>query len=76
MIKEMLMRKMLERELNKAGVSKVDQEKMIAMITKNPDLFQKIAMEAKAKIDSGKDQMSAMQEVMGSYKQELEKLKN
>ena len=49
MIKEFLMRKMLERQLK--DVPKEDQEKRINMITKNPELFQKIATEVKAKVD-------------------------
>lgn len=75
MVKEFLMRQMLGRELTKAGVAKADQDKMIDMIIKHPELFQKIAMEAKQKIDSGVPQMQAMQEVMQKYQSDLQGLK-
>jgi|APGre2960657505_1045072.scaffolds.fasta_scaffold06399_3 hypothetical protein len=78
MIKEFLMRKMLERQLK--DVPKEDQEKMINMITKNPELFQKIATEVKAKVDGTNggpkmDQMKATMEVMKNYESELRALK-
>lgn len=73
MIKEFLMRKMLEKQLK--NVPKEEQEKMVSMITKNPELFQKIAVEVKAKVDSGKDQMTATMEVMKNYESELRALK-
>ncbi len=72
MIKEFLMRKMLERQLK--NVSKEDQEKMIGMITKNPDFFQKIAIEVKARTDNGMDQTRATMEVMKLHQYELQKL--
>jgi 2-oxo-4-hydroxy-4-carboxy--5-ureidoimidazoline (OHCU) decarboxylase len=72
MIKDFLMRKMLERQLK--NVPKDQQEKMIAMITKNPELFQKIAMEVKTKTDSGMDQMKATMEVMKNYEGQLRDL--
>ncbi len=77
MIKEFLMRKMLERQLK--DVSKEDQDKMIGMITKNPELFQKIAEEVKAKVEGANgqpkmDQMKATMEVMKNYESELKGL--
>lgn len=72
MIKDFLMRKMLERQLK--NVPKDQQEQMIGMITKNPELFQKIGMEVKAKTDSGMDQMKATMEVMKNYEKELKAL--
>lgn len=77
MIKDFLMRKMLERQLK--DVPKEEQEKMINMITKNPELFQKIALEVKAKVDGASgpkmDQMKATMEVMKKYENELRALK-
>ncbi len=70
MIKDFLMRKMIERQMK--DVPKEDQEKMINMITKNPELFQKIAVEVKAKMDAGNtDQMKATMEVMKKYENDL-----
>ena len=53
---------------------------MINMITKNPELFQKIATEVKAKVDGTNggpkmDQMKATMEVMKNYESELRALK-
>lgn len=72
MIKDFLMRKMLEKQLK--GVPKEEQDKMITLITKNPELFQKIALEIKAKMDSGKSQMDASVDVMKNYQDEIKKL--
>ncbi len=72
MIKDFLMRKLLERQLK--NVPKEQQEQMIAMITKNPELFQKIGMEVKKRTDSGMDQMKATMEVMRMYESELRAL--
>jgi 2-oxo-4-hydroxy-4-carboxy--5-ureidoimidazoline (OHCU) decarboxylase len=72
MIKDFLMKKMLERQLK--NVPKEQQEQLIAMITKNPDFFQKIAIEVKTKTDSGMDQMKATMEVMKKYESELRQL--
>lgn len=68
MIKEFLMRKMIESKLK--NVSKEDQEKMIQLVTKNPELFQKIAEEAQAKGGS----MDATMEVMKKYENDLKGL--
>ena len=43
------------------------------MIEKNPQLFQTIAKEAQIKIKDGKDQMTAMMEIMQNHKEELKK---
>lgn len=72
MIKDFLMRKMLEKQLK--NVPKDQQEKLIAMVTQNPELFQKIATEVKAKTDSGMDQMKATMEVMKNHESELRQL--
>lgn len=71
MLKNFLLRKMLKSQLK--DVPQEEQEKLIAMIEKNPELFQKIATEAQAKMKDGKDQMSAMMEVMQSHQEELKK---
>lgn len=71
---------MLERQFKNApseiskNISKNNQEKMIAMITKNPELFQKIALEVKTKTDGGADQMKATMEVMKKYENQLVEL--
>ena len=50
------------------------REKILKIVSKNPDLFIKIAKEAQEKIKEGKDQMAAMTEVMQAHQEELKKL--
>lgn len=65
---------MLKSQLK--GVPEHEQEKIIKLVSENPALFQKIAAEIQAKMKEGKDQMSASLEVIGRYKDELQKLTN
>ena len=53
------------------GVPKAEQDRLIEAISKNPDLFKKIAEEAKSLTASGKDQMVAVKEVVSKYQKEL-----
>lgn len=71
MFKNFLLKKMLKSQLK--GMPEAEQEKLIKMIEKNPKLFQTIAQEAQAKIKDGKDQMTAMMEVIQNYQEELKK---
>lgn len=68
-LKTMLMKKMLQSKMKDVPV--VEQEKIFAMIEKNPDFFQKIAVEVQAKMKEGKDQMAATMEVMSKYQNDL-----
>jgi hypothetical protein len=72
MIKNFLMKKMLKHQLK--GVPQDQQDKLVGMIEKNPELFQQIAVEAQAKMKEGKDQMTAMMEVMQNHQEELKKI--
>lgn len=71
-IKNFLMRKMLASQLK--GVPQAEQDKLFQMIEKNPDLFQKIALEVQEEIKKGKDQMSATMEVTKRYESEIKGL--
>ena len=71
-IKNFLMRKMMESKMK--GIPQDQQEKMIAMIEKNPELFQKIALEMQEEMKKGKSEMDAAMAVMPKYKDELQKL--
>ena len=71
-IKDFLLRKLIKSKLK--GVPEAEQEKLIAMVEKNPELFQKIATEAQEKIKGGQDQMAAMMDVMKKYEADLKKL--
>ena len=66
------MKKMLKSQLK--DVPQDQQDKLIGMIEKNPQLFQQIAVEAQAKMKEGKDQMTAMMEVMQNHQEELKKI--
>ena len=72
MLKNFLMKKMLKSQLK--DVPQDQQDKLIGMIEKNPQLFQQIAQEAQAKMKDGKDQMTAMMEVMQNHQEELKKI--
>jgi predicted DNA-binding protein len=68
-IKNFLMRKMVQSKMK--NVPPEQQEKILAMIEKNPDFFQKIALEVQEKVKQGKDQMAATMEVMTKYQSDL-----
>jgi hypothetical protein len=72
MFKEFLLKQMLKRQLK--GVPQAEQDRIITIVTKNPELFQKIATEAQEHVKGGMEQMAAMQKVMMKYKSELEKV--
>ena len=60
---------MLKSQLK--GVPEDQQDKLLGMIEKNPNLFMNIAKEVQAKMKEGKDQMAATMEVMKKYQSEL-----
>ncbi len=71
MFKEFLMKKLIESKLK--HLPKDQQEKILSVVTKNPELFQEIATKIKAKIDGGMDQNKATMTVMMEYKDKLQK---
>lgn len=72
-LKTFLLKKMLSSQLK--GVPQAEQDKIFAMIEKNPDLFTKIGTEVQEKMKrENKDQMAAAMEVMQKYKSELQGL--
>lgn len=72
MFKELLIRKLIQSKLG--NLPKEEQEKIVALVTKNPEFFQKIAMEIQKKRDGGMDEMKATMAVMEAHKNELQKL--
>jgi hypothetical protein len=74
MFKELLLRKLIQSKMG--NLPKEEQEKIITLVTKNPELFQEIAMKIKQQMDGGKDQMQAAMSVMGEYKGQIQKLMN
>lgn len=71
-IKNFLMKKMLASKMK--GVPQAEQDKLFAMIEKNPDFFQKIGLEVQEEMKKGKDQMSATMEVVKKHEVELKNL--
>lgn len=72
MIKNFLMRKMLESKMK--DVPEKEREMALSMIEKNPDLFKKIAEETQAEMTKGVDQMTAALTVMKKYQDELKSI--
>ncbi len=69
MLKNLLLKKMMKSQLK--GVPEDQQEKILKVVTENPELFQKIAMEIQAEMKKGKEQMTATMEVMRRYEGKL-----
>jgi hypothetical protein len=66
------MKKLLQSKMK--DVPAEDQEKIFAMLEKNPGLFQKIAEESQEEMKKGKSQMDAVMSVMKKYEADLKKL--
>jgi len=70
MFQNFLLKKMLKAK----GVPEGQIDMFVGMMEKNPELFQKLALEAREKVKSGMDQTKASMEVMKKYEEELKKL--
>jgi len=64
-----IMKKILASKLK--DVPEDQRNKIMELVEKNPELFQKIALEAQEKIKQGRPQMEAMMEVLKKYEGEL-----
>jgi hypothetical protein len=73
-IKEFFMKKMLSSQMK--GVSQEDQNKVFNMLEKNPELFQKIAIEVQEEMKKGINQMQATMTVVKRHEAELKKLQS
>lgn len=71
-MKTFLMKKMMASQLK--GVPQAEQDKLFAMIEKNPDLFQKIATETQEEMKRGTAQMDAVRKVAQKHEAELKAL--
>ena len=71
MFKNFLMKKMLKGQLKKAGLAEKEQDRIIELVLKNPELFQKIGNEIQEKVRGGMNQQTATMRVMEKYKGEL-----
>ena len=72
MFKEFLMKKLLQSKLK--DLPKKEQDRILTLVTKNPKLFEEIAMKIKKKTDAGADQMMATMTVMKEYQGQIQKL--
>lgn len=66
------MRKMLQSQTK--NLPKDQQEQIMTMLEKDPDLFMKIAEEMQAEMNKGKNQMAAAMAVMPKYQEKLKTL--
>lgn len=72
MFKEFLMKKLIASKLK--GMPKDQQDKIIAIVTKNPKLFEEIALKIKKKTDAGANETMAATTVMKEYAPQIQKL--
>jgi|ETNmetMinimDraft_15_1059895.scaffolds.fasta_scaffold560375_2 hypothetical protein len=72
-MKGFILKQLLKSKMK--NVPEDQQEEILGIIEKNPELFQKIATEAKAEMDNGVPQMDAMMKVAKKYEDELKNLK-
>lgn len=72
MFKNFIMKQMLKRQMK--DVAPEDQERIFKAIEKNPQFFEKVAVDIKKRVDSGQDQISAAMEVMRENQEELKKV--
>jgi hypothetical protein len=64
-----LMKKIIKSKMK--DVPPDQQEMVMKIVEKNPQLFMQIAKEIQEKVKSGKDQMAATMEVMQAHQTEL-----
>ena len=67
-----LMKAMLKKQMK--GVPEAEQDRIIGLIEKNPDLFKQIAEETQEKVKGGMGQQEAAMMVMKKYQGELQGL--
>jgi len=72
MFKNLLLKKMMKSQLK--DVPEAEQEKLLKLVENNPELFQKIALVAQAKMQSGQNQMAALMEATQEHQAELKQL--
>lgn len=73
-LKKFFLKKLIKSKLKGQNIPEDQQEKIINVVSENPKLFQQIAKEAKEKMKEGKDQQTAMMEVMQKHQDKLKGL--
>jgi len=71
-VKDFFVKKLIQSKLK--GIPEEQQEQIIALVTENPELFEKIGKEIQQKTKEGKSEMAASMEVMRKYQAEIQKL--
>ena len=72
-VKDYLIKKVVESKLK--DVPEAQRAQILALVTKNPELFKKIGEEIDRRVKGGGEpQMKATMEVMKKYKEEISKL--
>lgn len=72
MFKNFLLKQMMKKQLK--GMPQAQQDMILKAVESNPELFENIGKEIKAKMDGGMNQMAATMQVMGKYKGDLQKI--
>lgn len=72
MLKEFLMKQALKSQLK--NVPAEQQEMIMKLVEKNPELFISLGKEIEAEMKSGKDQMSAAMVVFKKHEDEIKKV--
>lgn len=71
-IQDFLLRQMIKAKMK--NVPAEQQEMILQLVTKNPELFKKIGEEVERRTKGGEPQMKATMEVMKKYQNELREL--
>ncbi len=72
-VKDYLIKKVVESKLK--DVPEAQREQILALVTKNPELFKKIGEEIDRRVKGGGEpQMKATMEVMKKYRAEISQL--
>ncbi len=72
MFKNFMLRQALKHKMKE--LPEAEREKMISLIEKNPEFFQKIGEEIKKRTKAGESELSATMVVMRQHQAELQKL--
>jgi len=70
-IKDFFVKKLIESKLK--GMPEEQKEQIVALVTENPELFEKIGKEIQQKTKEGKSEMAAAMEVMRKYQGDIQK---
>ncbi len=75
MFKEMLMRKLIKSQLG-GKIPDEQIDKLVALVTENPEFFKTVAEEVKRKTDNGMNQQDAVMQVIKSHETDFKGLQD